>query len=198
MGQTLGAVEYLVETLEGLFTTKVMRNILKSLVEDGFITIESNRNGNIVTIVDYKARHSFTPYKKDSESYIKKGKEWDKEKSSKTPKLSYKEQGEIWAKEKKDKAYADDMAKAGRSVKGEEEYLNRIKKHHKESLKRKKNDFIEELKPYVEEYGKDYIASFFKYWSAPEYPESEDSLMKMTCHYQWYTPRMLKEFDYKP
>jgi len=72
VGQTLGGVEYLVNTFEGLFTTKVIRNILKSLVEDGFITIESNRNGNIVTIVDYKDRNSFTPYKKESDYYIKR------------------------------------------------------------------------------------------------------------------------------
>jgi len=127
VGQTLGGVEYLVNTFEGLFTTKVIRNILKSLVEDGFITIVSNRNGNIVTIVDYKARHSFTPYKKDSESYIKKGKEWNKEKSSKTPKLSYEEQGKVWDEENKKRAYI----KAGGSPTADDEFYNHIMKQIK-------------------------------------------------------------------
>ena len=153
VGQTLGAVEYIVKEFEGILSTRNVRTILKNLEQEGFITIEKRfRGGSIITIVDYKSRHSFSPLKETK-------KEWSKEKPSKTPKLSYEERGKAWDEENKKRAYI----KAGGSPTADKKLVNSVLKQQKESLEHQRNEFIEELKPYVEEYGKEYVGAFFNH-----------------------------------
>ena len=129
VGQTLGAVEYIVKEFEGILSTRNVRTILNNLEKNGFITIEKRfRGGSIVTIVDYKSRHSFSPLKESKEEWSKnKTTKESKPKISKTPKLSYEEQGKVWDEENKKRAYI----KAGGSPTADDEFYNHIMKQIK-------------------------------------------------------------------
>lgn len=182
VGQKLASVEHIVDEFEGMLSTRNVRTILKNLEKEGFITIEKKRSGNIVTIVDYKDRHSFTPLKESK-------KEWSKNKTTKgaKPKMSKYES----------MVYASDMKKAGRSIKVEEETKKNIMKKVRANEECKKEEFGKSLEPFLKDYSKEYLTAFFNHWTDFQ----DGDFMRMTIIVnsgKWSTEEKLKEFDYKP